>query len=371
MGILMCLLSSCRLWWSLEELEVQVLGLVSSSLTTGATLGTRARTIERPTPTRDWEDVWPIVEKKVSVKYRDAADPATESAYKIRSGLPPPVWATKIAAFQARGPPDERVCFVHVGKTAGSTLSCLLGFRYDCQQPTGNKSIANPGGRLPRSVTNVLHNYINDCYDDMAYYLMVVRNPLARMQSWFTYERPGIHLDPNSYMYEERKALFLDCPFPTLNDLAEQGLADDGIASKVCKDRAHAAIRGIRPMVRHNYYNFGYFMNQVPSDAKLLIIRTEHLESDWNSTERAIGGNESVTDAFPTRNSSAGKKSDADRMLSETATTLLCRELCPEIQVYKSILHRALNLEYVDVEISLNELKESCPVEVANDECRS
>ena len=48
----------------------------------------------------------------------------------------------------------------------------------------------------------------------------------------------------------------------------------------------------------------------------------------------------------------------------------MCGALCNEIQVYKDILRRAINLDEDDVAASLEELKEVCPVEAKHSSCR-
>jgi hypothetical protein len=100
-----------------------------------------------------------------------------------------------------------RGCFVHVGKTAGSSVGCAMGFQLHCQ-----RELRHPRGYLPRLTSNLLHSDVNDCTAEHDYYLFSVRDPLERIQSW--------------YLYEEKKlqVLYSNCSLPTLNDLAERGL---------------------------------------------------------------------------------------------------------------------------------------------------
>jgi hypothetical protein len=100
-----------------------------------------------------------------------------------------------------------RGCFVHVGKTAGSSVGCAVGFQLHCR-----KELRHPRGYLPRLTARLLHSDVNDCTAEEDYYLLSVRDPLERIQSW--------------YVYEEKKLqeLYANCSFPTLNDLAERGL---------------------------------------------------------------------------------------------------------------------------------------------------
>jgi hypothetical protein len=100
-----------------------------------------------------------------------------------------------------------RGCFVHVGKTAGSSVGCAVGFQLHCR-----RELRHPRGYLPRLTARLLHSDVNDCTAEEDYYLFSVRDPLERIQSW--------------YVYEEKKLqeLYANCSFPTLNDLAERGL---------------------------------------------------------------------------------------------------------------------------------------------------
>ena len=81
--------------------------------------------------------------------------------------------------------PTDRICFVHVGKSGGSTVGCALGFGLHCYNNTKMMD-----GLLPRRTTNMFHADCYDCYDESANFLFVVRNPLERIKSAFLYERP-------------------------------------------------------------------------------------------------------------------------------------------------------------------------------------
>ena len=99
--------------------------------------------------------------------------------------------------------PSERICFVHVGKAGGSSVGCSLGFSLHCTNSSGPME-----GLLPHRTTRMFHADTYDCYDDSAFFLFVIRDPLKRIQSDFLYERP-----PNEtilkrafpHYYEKRK----------------------------------------------------------------------------------------------------------------------------------------------------------------------
>jgi hypothetical protein len=60
----------------------------------------------------------------------------------------------------------------------------------------------------------------------------------------------------------------------------------------------------------------------------------------------------------------------ADLYLSDESISILCHTLCNEIQVYKKILRRALNMSQDQLRASLTELEATCPSEAAiTEEC--
>jgi hypothetical protein len=323
-------------------------------------------------------------------------------------------------------------CFVHVGKTAGSSLGCALGFRLHCQ-----KELRHPRGYLPRLTTNLIHSDVNDCHLRHDYYLFSMRNPLERIQSW--------------YVYEEKKLqpLIANCSFATLNDLAERGLetlvgykerirslmingtnstaamgnATSNLTTLIrqpgstrCRYKSRRVIRGTEKLGSHAYYNYAKYVTQIPDDAIVGVIRTPHLVEDYNAMEAYVtrrvhekqlqqkhnasrkswnplasiaarqqlppppvqiarlGSKNRTPVRLNSTNATTGsvedgpapavfRAADPRRYLSDRARTLLCAALCDEIQVYKRILRRAVNLRESDVQESLAELRETCPLE--------
>jgi hypothetical protein len=297
-------------------------------------------------------------EDKVFLRRSDFP-PEPPSPYEIRfPGWKRPEWASKPRFFQQQPiPEDKRLCFVHIGKTAGSTVGCALGFQLHC-----DGSAKYPMGLLPKYTSHTNHNEVNDCPDDVAYYLFVVRDPLERLRSAYVYDRPGT--------FRQQPLLYRDC-FYFLNDLAEQGLAKSGNASAVCKERAYNAVHGMeRRFGRHLFFNYEYYTKQALGDDRskqVVVIRNPHLQEDWNSIESLLGGSPR-TAAFPVRNKGQNKESGDDYM-SEMSRVLLCNALCEEIQLYKSLLERAVNLMPMQVATSLQELSLSCPNEAAAASC--
>jgi Sulfotransferase family len=217
---------------------------------------------------------------------------------------------------------NVNVCFVHVGKTAGSTVGCTLGFQLHCDDndssnnsngsTTTNYSSnyhAPPSveevGLLPLVTTHTFHNNVNDCFEGRSgsdsdsgnadsastttddddggdngnstrnskknnsnatrtdYYLIVVRNPLERIKSAYPYDR-----DWHDRSYAHAHLLYDECPFHTLNDLAARGLdrrrnRDNKNGTAVCQERAYNAIRGYERFGFHLYFNYRHYVHNV------------------------------------------------------------------------------------------------------------
>jgi hypothetical protein len=270
--------------------------------------------------------------------------------------------------------------------------------------------------------THKIHNELNGCRQpeqpqqqpqNFTHYLFVVRDPLARLQSWFAYERPP---PPSSSAttakirtrdripYQAR--LFHDCHFATLNELALYGLdpddphdeifgtfVDDLVPSDdevqvldhdptyqrrphLCQDRAHMAVQGLVGYYVHNRYNYQYYLQQVEQqdsppnqNVSIVVIRTEYMQQDWQSIEAGVlHGRQDWNISFA-RKTNASPKRNEDDVLAPVAQRRLCHELCREIQTYKQILRRAVNLSPSDVEFSLHDLADNCPTEAAAETC--
>eukprot|EP00804_Cyclotella_cryptica_P028033 CCRYP_003894-RA/>CCRYP_003894-RA protein AED:0.00 eAED:0.00 QI:171/-1/1/1/-1/1/1/2577/1135 len=270
-------------------------------------------------------------------------------------------------------PADKKTCFVHVGKTAGSTVGCAIGFNLHCS----SKTIAP--GVFPQYATNMFHSQMYDCHDDSAYFVFVVRNPLDRMISAFNYDNPSkdwekFRQEYGQKHYNFRKKLYMDCPFTTFDELAQQGLSSHGNATEECRRRAAAAIDGTEHFGCHFFFNYQYHLEAVPHGSTIMTIRTEHLIEDWNSVEYNLGGQKKVlgpNQMVLSHNNVNTASGDKLKHLSDESRTLICEKLCNEIQMYKKILRNSINLSEEQVKESIiEEMMESCPVEAKSEQCK-
>ena len=282
------------------------------------------------------------------------------------SKLPP--FAKKIHISWEQVPKGKHVCFVSVGKTAGSSLSGLLGFKLNWPD-----KFHIPNGVLAHYTTHMFHGDVNNCADDTPYYLFTLRNPLQRVQSAYSYDRDQPRRPGN------RERMYDECGFASLNQFAEQGLAANGNATDGCKQIAYEAIRGVGDIMYsyHLFANYNYYRRVAFSQArrkkrsKILVIRTEHMEMDWNSADRILGDEEEEEEEVKLKvpHLNTQTKASEDTYLSKKSQALLCDALCDEIQMYKRILHEAINLNSHDFAQSMAELEMSCPDQAKSYKC--
>mmetsp|Transcript_16803 Transcript_16803/g.30465 ORF Transcript_16803/g.30465 Transcript_16803/m.30465 type:complete len:428 (-) Transcript_16803:184-1467(-) len=289
----------------------------------------------------------------------------SKSTYeRLWPGYNLPRWAYKVRHFRDFQPPiGHSICYVHVGKTAGSSIGCALGFCLRCQD---DKQYLP--GRLPKSATHVFHKGVYDCPNTADFYLIVVRDPLARSRSAFVYGRPDEHgQSAERKRWKYIKQFYSDCPFSTANELASMGLTDNGEATDECKQRARDMLRGLVRYEDHMFFNYQYYLESIPHKSNILVIRTEHMEEDWNNIELRLGGTPGTNLTFPHDNSQP--KEARDSVLGDDERMLLCHELCVEIQTYKLMLRNALNIDQTQYNTSMEALQASCPNEAMLKQC--
>eukprot|EP00804_Cyclotella_cryptica_P006070 CCRYP_010702-RC/>CCRYP_010702-RC protein AED:0.22 eAED:0.22 QI:0/-1/0/1/-1/0/1/0/184 len=159
------------------------------------------------------------------------------------------------------------------------------------------------------------------------------------------------------------------CPFWTLDDVAQNGLLDNGDTSFACQRKARLALDGTKEFIPHWFFNYQYYYEFIPPDGKILVIRNNYIVDDWNSIEHFLGGRHDVMNPALLPVNNVHDKNSTDLYLSYESRMVLCRALCNEIQFYKTILRKGANLMEEDVLISLEELRLQCPIEATRDIC--
>ena len=308
--------------------------------------------------------------------------------------------------------------FVHLGKTAGSSITCMLDpsiyhsghGNSQCDDP---RSIKEETARSPAS-KNRLANEVENVkstisqrvvrrvhlepapVEDYSGFLITVRNPLDRIISWFYYNHP---MYPPVKLPRHRRGCDDFAIFQCWNDI--QSLSEDGLLnptntifgssdtndSQKCKELAWDSITGKRHCW-HNYFNYNFTYGKLVqtveyeqriyprignrTDANvtakqpkiIFALRTEHLEQDWARTDLMLGGDGSSEEKVPHKNEwNTENGMTPNKTLSYVGRSNLCKALCEEIQIYKMLLHLAVNIDPVSEKQSLNELLHSCPNE--------
>ena len=306
----------------------------------------------------------------------------------------------------------KKIVFVHLGKTAGTSITCMLDPRI---HPSGQ---CDDDPTIPQAMTNYHPSAISkyviervhlqpapiDRYDN---FLISIRNPVDRIVSWFYYVHPSY--PPVKSARHKRGcqdfAIF-NC-WNTIQSLTEEGLDRDrrtqfSSGSNNCKALAWDAIQG-RHKCWHNYFNFNStygnliraskkkndkssdnngHIQMIQKKKNIFAIRTEHLATDWTTINFMLGGISNDTDdneilhknvwaaAPPTTISTPDKERKRiatsmapNKTLSLIGRLNLCKALCEEIQVYKKLLQLAVNIDERSETHSLDDLLHTCPNE--------
>jgi len=168
-----------------------------------------------------------------------------------------------------------------------------------------------------------------------------------------------------------------------MEDFVQNGLREEGEASDRCKRWAVDSLQGINvgnyespePEYEYNkspdhwYFNYQYYFEAIPSDSKILTIRNEHIEEDIRSIENSFGCHEQERLALAKSMNKNTWSDQVDLHLSEESISILCKALCNEIQIYKKILYRALNISPDQLRMSMMDLEAKCPEEAIAEDC--
>lgn len=322
----------------------------------------------------------------------------------INDRQPPPLSLSKSSSSSSSMIPrhhnfnfDFPLCLVHIGKTAGSSISCGLGLQYaDCE--------GMPREALP--YTGYIHMRKNTCRvsggkgvrggggsrdeeNRIATFLITVRNPLTRIQSWFEFEKNIVPTRKNKRVEKQlrwkRGLLFVDCyrdfdafiteglrPLPTTTTTMIQS---EKVSDMNCPERAWAAVLGARDFSYHEFYNYEHYhttVHEQPSvmknESTLLVLRTEHLAEDWSQLSkeplfRQVNRRGTRANVVPSLSSNTTIVASSTTPVQQLDWTNLCRALCPEIQIYKRILYEGRNLDAAQVRTSIDEVLAICPAE--------
>lgn len=102
---------------------------------------------------------------------------------------------------------------------------------------------------------------------------------------------------------------------------------------------------------------------------EIYVVRTEEFDHDLRSINELLGGTSIVEYRVSTHTGHNQTFPVSNKKTKLRGKYNACFFLCPEIQLYKKLLHRAVNLSQEDLKKSLDKLSETCPLEAKNDFC--
>mmetsp|Transcript_34214 Transcript_34214/g.102381 ORF Transcript_34214/g.102381 Transcript_34214/m.102381 type:complete len:191 (-) Transcript_34214:166-738(-) len=142
------------------------------------------------------------------------------------------------------------------------------------------------------------------------------------------------------------------------------------LTPRECSRWAWAAVRGDIPANYHNAWNYDWYAHRLLEDEtkEVFNLRVEHVDLDWRAIDEMVGGTGDALPGADTPRNDASTKVHlpvSNRTVSDEGMRNLCRALCEEIQVYKKLLARAVNLREEDVRESMEELRTTCPEETS------
>ena len=233
--------------------------------------------------------------------------------------------------------------FVHLGKTGGSAITCMMS------KPVQHSGMGNSGcdddtvpppSVISQKVSQRIHlssaNYYDDEYDA---FLLTTRNPIDRIISWFYYVHPSYLPIKNSHHVAGCDKFSIYHCYQDIQSLTEHGLSRNVMTQNVsnfvnvvkeenkCRSLAWGVIRGVEKCW-HNYYNYNYtygglvqrMEEEIETAAMemgseevisrstrkkkkkyIFVIRSEHALHDWNTIDIMLGGN-GTTNEIPFKN---------------------------------------------------------------------
>ena len=245
-------------------------------------------------------------------------------------------------------------------------------------------------------------------------YVVVVRNPIDRLVSWYSFEQKLVRKKKNprnknwKFRYlggpasQNAKRMFESC-YTNVNEMVQDSLVDHVPQSQTestipalpsiynanashlgCAELARRCLHGEFMCFCHNYYNYEFYLEDLllwsgqaqnspksqQRDIRVDVVRLEHVHHDLNRTLYLWTGqplHPAVGSSYRHRNAGPRPQVEATSASSSSSASLnsklaapLCRHICYELITYKKVLWIADNLAASEVAESYRELDESC-----------
>ena len=308
-------------------------------------------------------------------------------------------------------PPPRRTgegAFVHIGKTAGSTLSVLLRdgchsfMEHPCRRVVAEESAAS------RRITAYYHvpDFGLLSASHHQFYVVSVRDPYDRTISSFVYEHLANRRARNETIDDAvRLPKYVEAYrcFPTLQAFVDHlgynprkftyNYSRRSVHADSCSDLASAALYGRVKLYNHLYFSMDRIRSFLPTTTNssppsfiLYVTRQEHLWDDWTSVNQALGqsrdsvyipqqlqlrntnnNNNQQDDLSTTTEPQPRSSMPVQRTLSATGRMMLCNAIREEYRAYFWFLQHAQNLQPADVQESVERARRNCPIFLAAD----
>lgn len=283
----------------------------------------------------------------------------------------------------------RRGALIHVGKTAGSTVSVLL--RNGCHQ-----FVKRPCKVIPTDQESMASKLISDYYHvpdffklwnsslQHDFYVVSTRDPFDRTISAFTYEHfQNIIARGEKIDQWKLKTGAFDC-FPSLETFA-QFLGPDNpknydftyspkttdLTNVSCQDLARASMFSQIRIYDHLFFSYhqikSFLLQQTNVKRQQQVfyaIRQENLWEDWKVINQQYL--KQSNDVFIPHKAAVRRNiTDIDlpvsRDISDTGKRYLCNALAEEYEAYFWFLVHAKNLKKSDINDALFYAKQNCP----------
>ena len=119
----------------------------------------------------------------------------------------------------------------------------------------------------------------------------------------------------------------------------------------------------------YKYYLEDLFENDKEEKKEIYVVRTEEFDYDLRKINEMLGGTGIIEYKPFTHRGPNQILPVSNKNMKSRGKNNACFFLCPEIQLYKKLLARAVNLTEDDMKKALDKLSETCPREVTNDVC--
>jgi len=275
-----------------------------------------------------------------------------------------------------------KIGFIHIGKTAGTTASKMI--KYHCfrkNQPSCNAyhSKLKKENRffIPNetSISLKTKDYYHIRKPNIAKYdsfVVTVRHPVDRMVSWYLFFHPENKIRASGSGRVRKHELY-EC-YGSIDLLASVGLRNRTYSTG-CERLAQNCTVGKLPYCEHLYYNYEFYIGDlIKTNKQLFILRTEYFWNDWVTINTMLDHNHSSIHKIESHVfKEVSDLNVRNKTISMEGRRNVCYWLCEEIQLYKKLLWRGVNLNDGDREVSLSRINDTCPEETMlplDAECR-